>query len=81
MRLGDDLTHIKDNDDLGEQDSDWEYDWGTYVGKYVIYRILGDSQASISSTPSASFEFCRIIELRATQSLPLGYRSLHCLLG
>ena len=36
MRPGDDLTRLEDNDNLGERDSDREYDWGAHVGKYII---------------------------------------------
>jgi hypothetical protein len=35
-RPGDDLTRVEDSDNLGERDSDREYDWSRHVGKYNI---------------------------------------------
>jgi hypothetical protein len=37
-RPGDDLTRIEDSDNLGERDSDREYDWSRHVGKYNIHH-------------------------------------------
>ncbi|OAQ58434.1 ATP-dependent DNA helicase PIF1 [Pochonia chlamydosporia 170] len=33
---GNDLTRVEDGDNLGERDSDREYDWSRHVGKYDI---------------------------------------------
>ena len=33
---GDELTRVEDSDNLGERDSDREYDWTRHVGKYAI---------------------------------------------
>ena len=36
MRPGDDLTRVEDNDNLGERDSDREYNWGAHIGRYIV---------------------------------------------
>ena len=41
-RPGDDLTRIVDSDNLGERDSDREYDWSRHVGKYNIDPLFWD---------------------------------------
>jgi len=41
-RPGDDLTRIEDSDNLGERDSDREYDWSRHVGKYNIDPLFWD---------------------------------------
>jgi hypothetical protein len=41
-RPGNDLTRIEDGDNLGERDSDREYDWSRHVGKYNIDPLFWD---------------------------------------
>jgi ATP-dependent DNA helicase PIF1 len=41
-RPGDDLSRVEDNDNLGERDSDREYDWSHHVGKYAIDPLFWD---------------------------------------
>jgi len=41
-RPGDDLTRVEDSDNLGERDSDREYDWSRHVGKYAIDPLFWD---------------------------------------
>jgi hypothetical protein len=41
-RPGNDLTRIEDGDNLGERDSDREYDWSRHVGKYNIDSLFWD---------------------------------------
>jgi ATP-dependent DNA helicase PIF1 len=41
-RPGNDLTRIEDCDNLGERDSDREYDWSRHVGNYNIDPLFWD---------------------------------------
>jgi hypothetical protein len=42
-RPGDDLTRVEDSDNLGERDSDREYNWSRHVGKYDIDPSFWDA--------------------------------------
>ncbi|KAK8912380.1 ATP-dependent DNA helicase pfh1 [Metarhizium anisopliae] len=39
---GNDLTRVEDGDNLGERDSDRQYDWSRHVGKYNINPLFWD---------------------------------------
>ncbi|KAF5128325.1 hypothetical protein E5D57_009261 [Metarhizium anisopliae] len=40
---GNDLTRVEDGDNLGERDSDRQYDWSRHVGKYNIDPVTGQA--------------------------------------